>query len=51
MEDKVQEVADYMFELIKQGFGKKNYKAGDLRKASIRNFGKKKVAVKKQLDL
>ena len=41
-----QEIADAMYELIKDGVGKKKYKATDLHKAMAERFGVDKQACK-----
>lgn len=42
----VEEVADAMYEMIKEGMGKKKYKAMDLQKAMIQRFDTDKKTCK-----
>ena len=39
MDTTIEEVADFMFKMVEDGFGKKNYKPGDLIKTAKRQFG------------
>lgn len=45
-EPTTQELADAMYEMIKEGTGKKKYKATDLQKAMTERFGVDKQACK-----
>lgn len=38
-EHTVEQVAEFMFKMVEETMGKKNLKAGDLRKAAIKQFG------------
>jgi hypothetical protein len=38
-EHTVEQVAEFMFKMVEETMGKKNLKAGDLRKSSIKQFG------------